>query len=121
MYGPCDHTTSMTRPTSLWTTLALLAVSSAVRGAAPAPQIMNSLSNLPLAFEKNQGQAPHSVDYIARGGGYTVSLSRGNARISLRPAAIDLRLLGARRDAAASPRVSGHRSGLLRESRAHGI
>jgi len=104
MYGPCDHTTSMTRPTSLWTTLALLAVSSAVRGAAPAPQIMNSLSNLPLAFEKNQGQAPHSVDYIARGGGYTVSLSRGNARISLRPAAIDLRLLGARRDAAASPR-----------------
>ncbi|MGD0364978.1 MAG: SBBP repeat-containing protein, partial [Bryobacteraceae bacterium] len=59
---------------------------------------------LPLAFEKNQGQAGPSVDYLARGGGYSVFLSGGSARLTVRqsksaaPAAVDLRLAGARRN-----------------------
>jgi len=68
------------------------------------------LHKLPLAFEKNQGQARQSVDFLARGGGYSVFLSHGNARLALRrgksaaPAAVDLRLLGANHDPKAAMR-----------------
>jgi hypothetical protein len=65
---------------------------------------VDNISKLPLAFERNQGQAGKSVDFLARGAGYSVSLSRGNARLTLRrgksavPATVELRLDGARRD-----------------------
>jgi photosystem II stability/assembly factor-like uncharacterized protein len=67
-----------------------------------APPAVESLHKLPLAFEKNNGQAPAATEFLARGPGYGVALSHGNAHISLRggktaaPAAIDLRLAGAR-------------------------
>jgi hypothetical protein len=65
------------------------------------PRAVENLSKLPLAFEENRGQAPPAVDFLARGRGYTVALSNGNARISLRrekapAAAVDLHLIGAR-------------------------
>ncbi len=67
---------------------------------------------LPLAFEKNQGQAGPSVDYLARGGGYSVFLSGGSARLTVRqsksaaPAAVDLKLAGARRNPKVATRNS---------------
>ena len=77
--------------------------------AAPVPRATEALGKLPLAFERNQGQATPAAQFLARGAGYTVTLSRGTARIALRrdkdaaPAAIDLRLVGARRN----PRAAG--------------
>jgi photosystem II stability/assembly factor-like uncharacterized protein len=76
--------------------------------AATAPQSAETLSKLPLAFEKNQGQAAPATDFLARGAGYSVALSRGNAHITLRrdkdsmPAAVDLRLVGARSNPSAA-------------------
>ena len=85
--------------------IALLAPAS-LNSAAPnppaAPSAVESLHNLPLAFEKNNGQAPAATEFLARGAGYGVALSRGNAHILLKggqtasPAAVDLRLAGAR-------------------------
>jgi hypothetical protein len=72
-------------------------------GAAPGPRIGENLHKLPLTFEKNQGQAHQSVDFLARGGRYSVFLSHGNVRIALRhdksaaPVAVCLRLIGANR------------------------
>jgi hypothetical protein len=83
--------------------LASLLTLSGLFGAGAAPE-------LPLAFEKNQGQAGQSVDFLARGSGYSVSLSHGNARLALRhdksaaAAAVDLRLLGANRHPKAATR-----------------
>ena len=39
--------------------------------------------NLPLAFEQNQGQTDGTVDYFARGHGYQVFLTGGDATIAL--------------------------------------
>ena len=78
--------------------------------AAIAPQVAETLSKLPLAFEKNQGQAASAADFLAHGAGYSVALSRGNAHITLRrdkdsvPAAVDLRLVDARRNPSAAGR-----------------
>ena len=75
-----------------------------------APRIVDNLRKLPLVFEKNQGQAAPAADFLARGAGYSVSLSRGNAHISLRrgkdaaPAMVDLRLVGARHNPKAAGR-----------------
>jgi hypothetical protein len=74
------------------------------------PPMAESFQHLPLAFERNTGQAPAAADFVARGAGYGVALSRGNAHISLRgaeeaaPAAIDLRLAGARNNPKAAGR-----------------
>jgi hypothetical protein len=80
--------------------------------AAPELRVADNLNKLPLAFEANQGQAGKSVDFLARGAGYSVSLSHGSARITLRhersgiPAAVQLRLEGARRDPKATTRTA---------------
>jgi len=82
----------------------------------PAPRVAVTLSKVPLAFEKNEGQAHQSVEFLARGAGYSVFLSRGNARVALRhdksaaSVAVDLRLLGARRDPKVATRdaLPGH-------------
>ena len=39
--------------------------------------------SLPLSFESNQGQTDGRVDFLARGSGYTVFLSNGDATLSL--------------------------------------
>ena len=83
-------------------TLASFALQSAEPKPAVEPRIVDSLHTLPLAFEKNTGQAPAATEFLARGAGYGVALSHGNAHISLQPgktaspAAIDLCLAGAR-------------------------
>jgi hypothetical protein len=48
--------------------------------AAPPPvgYTAEHLRKLPLAFETNRGQAVPSTDFLARGAGYQVALSRGN-------------------------------------------
>jgi hypothetical protein len=51
--------------------------------AAPTQQAVKNFSKLPLAFEKSQGQAASAADFLARGAGYNVLLSRGNAHIML--------------------------------------
>jgi hypothetical protein len=43
--------------------------------------------SLPLSFEANQGQADSRVQYLARGPGYTVFLTRGEAVLALKPRA----------------------------------
>lgn len=72
--------------------------------AAPEPQMVDRLHKLPLAFERNQGQSAPAADFVARGAGYIVLLSQGDAHVALRrgkdsaPVAVDLRLVGARRN-----------------------
>ena len=55
--------------------------------------------NLPLAFEANQGQVDSSVDFLARGQGYMLSLSPSGAVLNLRNDAggdvLDLQFVGA--------------------------
>jgi hypothetical protein len=71
--------------------------------------VMESYGKLPMAFEKNHGQADDAVDFIARGTGYRVLLTRSEAVVNLArrshgPAAGTLRMsfVGARRNAAAT-------------------
>ena len=83
-------------------TLASFTLQSAQPGPAIKPRVVESLHALPLAFERNRGQAPPATEFLARGAGYGVALSHGNAYVSLQPgkggvpAAIELRLAGAR-------------------------
>lgn len=65
--------------------------------------------SLPLAFERNLGQADAQVDFMARAPGYQLWLSGGEAVMALsqargQPAIVRLQLLGARKDAPASGR-----------------
>lgn len=65
---------------------------------------------LPMAFEKNRGQAGADIDYIARGHGYRVRLKSTEVIVDLMPhsgkpathGAIHMRFVGARPDATAS-------------------
>jgi len=50
---------------------------------------------LPLAFEPNQGHAPAEVDFIARGSGYTLTLSHGGAALAAPGGVLRLSLEGA--------------------------
>ncbi|HEX8284810.1 MAG TPA: SBBP repeat-containing protein [Pyrinomonadaceae bacterium] len=56
---------------------------------------------LPLTFEANRGQAAPGVKYLARGAGYTLTLGRDGARLSLKSGAATLRMSfpGASREA----------------------
>jgi hypothetical protein len=71
--------------------------------------VMESYGKLPMAFEKNHGQADDAIDFIARGAGYRVLLTRSEAVVNLagrpsEPAASTLRMsfAGARQNAAAT-------------------
>ena len=58
-------------------------------------------SRLPVAFERNGGQTDARAEFLARGKGYTLFLTKGaEAVVSLRGAAVSLRLVGARGDSA---------------------
>ena len=48
--------------------------------------VVEAYGELPLSFEPNRGQINPSVDFLARGSGYTLSVSAGEAVLSLRTA-----------------------------------
>src|ERR1700688_1452843 len=60
-------------------TLALLAVSSICHAEVEPPYGL-----LPMAFELNRGQAAASLNFLARGQGYSLLLTSGEAVLSLR-------------------------------------
>ena len=74
--------------------------------AASLPAGTAGYGNMPLVFEHNAGQAASSIDYVARGMGYRLSLSEGEAYLALNAdngsLAVNLRLL----DANPSPKVT---------------
>ena len=64
-------------------------VAAASRQSAPrtAAQVREAYGQLPLSFEANRGQADESVNFVARGAGYTLALSPTEAVFALaRPA-----------------------------------
>src|SRR5262245_20676054 len=68
----------------------------------PKSQANRSYGNLPLILEKNQGQTDGRVDFLARGGGYTLFLTPGEAVLRLggsEPSVIRMKVVGARPDA----------------------
>lgn len=46
-------------------------------------QAREAYGRLPLSFEANAGQAHKSVDFVARGAGYTLALSPSGASLAL--------------------------------------
>lgn len=97
------------------TAISLVVLSSAGFGrAAQTPKKTPNISQLPISFEPNQGQADRSALYVARGAGYYVTLDGSGARILLRAgdhkADIHTRLAGANPSAAlsASSRLPGY-------------
>ena len=67
--------------------------------APPRPRIEN-LNKLPLAFERNQGQTGSQVKFLARGQGYTLFLTSGEAvlawhKASPKSGVLRMKLLGA--------------------------
>jgi hypothetical protein len=66
------------------------------------PSSASAYGQLPFSFEKNLGQADPSVNFLARGSGYTVYLTGNQAVLALQSASspgteqvLDMRLLGA--------------------------
>jgi uncharacterized repeat protein (TIGR01451 family) len=57
---------------------------------------------VPLSFEANRGQSDARVDYLSRGKGYTLLLTRDQAVLRLKEGALRMKLLGASGAAAAS-------------------
>ena len=56
---------------------ALLPASLAIICLAGLPTTLSAVpryGDLPLSFERNRGQAPHNVEYLARGNGYALFL-----------------------------------------------
>jgi Beta-propeller repeat len=72
-----------------------------VRAETPAGE---ALAKLPLAFEVNRGQSDRRVDFLARGGGYEVFLTRGDSVLALRHGSLlRIGLIGGSRRAPAEP------------------
>jgi hypothetical protein len=72
------------------------------RTAPSATTAASAYGRLPLAFEVNQGQVAAPVDFLARGNGYTLSLTAQDAHLDLGAGtALDLQLVGAGHSAAA--------------------
>jgi photosystem II stability/assembly factor-like uncharacterized protein len=91
---------------------ALVALSSALAAAQNAtplakPQIEAEFAHLPLAFEKNLGQAGGGFDFLAHGANYDVFLSRSRATIAVRGSkahdVVNLRFTGSLDGPAATP------------------
>ena len=47
-------------------------------------RLVETYGRLPLTFEANQGQTDHSVQFLARGSGYTMFLTANEAVLALR-------------------------------------
>lgn len=81
----------------------------------PAP----STANVPLAFEQNQGQTSQAVDFVARGDGFNLYLSQGNATLAIQTQTgtdvLKLDLVGANTDAMANGQAqqAGHANYLV--------
>ena len=80
----------MYQPTLSFTLIALLTVgfgaadaSEATQAPAAMPKTL-SYGKLPLRFELNRGQTASEVDYLARGDGYVLYLTSGEAVLGLR-------------------------------------
>jgi len=75
-------------------------------GTEAGPESAVDYATVPLAFEQNQGQTDDRVDFLARGSGYSVFLSEGDAVLRLENGdtahAIRLDLVGTSDDAAAA-------------------
>jgi hypothetical protein len=88
----------------LWIVLGSLAVAGsahAAPAAAARAQLLDRYGDLPLAFERNDGQLPAAVRFSSRGPGYALSLTAEEAVLELDASrAIRARLLGARPRAA---------------------
>ncbi len=54
-----------------------------------------NFGKLPLSFEPNRGQTDARVDFLSRGKGYTLFLTRGQAVLRLEKDALRMKLLGA--------------------------
>src|SRR5215471_1297328 len=52
-------------------------------------------TNLPIAFEPNQGQADRQIQFLAHGRGYLLTLEADRAEVVSRSARITARLVGA--------------------------
>ena len=76
--------------TAVW--LLLLTTGALPSGVRGQSNTLASYLNLPLAFEANQGQADARARFIARGAGYGLYLSSGEAVLSLQGEAQPLRL-----------------------------
>ena len=64
------------------------------RPSSPRPtiaQVREAYARLPLSFEANRGQADESVDFVARGAGYTLALSPTSAVFGLQNSGCGLR------------------------------
>ena len=58
--------------------------------AVAAGRVRLAYGHLPLSFEANRGQAPTGVNFTARGEGYSLALSGGDARLNVkRPASLE--------------------------------
>ena len=115
------------QPCRMFPLFALLACFAGPATAAPQPHPNDGYGQLPLHFEQNQGQAHKDVRFLARGSGYSLYLTAGEAVLVLAtpnpnpgrnwrgtqtpaqtqlptlPLAIGMRLV----DAASAPQVSG--------------
>jgi len=84
-------------------TVTMSLVAAPAMGQGPAEgRAKDAYGRLPMAFEANQGQADPAVEFLARGQGYAVALSHGQATLRLngpRSSAIGLTLV----DAQAAP------------------
>ena len=59
-----------------------------------AAEVREAYGQLPLSFEENRGQADESVDFLARGPGYTLALSPTEAAFALSPRSDELPVRG---------------------------
>ncbi len=69
-------------------------------------QIRAAFARLPLSFEPNQGQSDGKVQFLARGNGYSLYLTSGEAALDFggkQSAAVEMKLAGAN----ANPQIAG--------------
>ncbi len=96
-----------------------------VPDAATHAEIARKFGQLPLSFEANRGQTAKNIDFVARGGGYTMFLSPTEATLSLKKASasavLRMKLLGANPEARASgaEQLPGKVNYLLGKDRKH--
>src|SRR6185312_11478988 len=60
-----------------------LSLSVSSHASAAKAKAVDAMGHVPLAFEANQGQADSRVQYVSRGAGYTLFLTRDEAVLSL--------------------------------------
>jgi beta-propeller repeat-containing protein len=69
--------------------------------------VQDTYAKLPLSFEANVGQTDPQVDFLARGSGYTMFLSQGDAVLSFRSGTKSGRQMPGHPEAVAAPLIGG--------------